>query len=161
MDKNCKCIKISNGNIAIGHRPKLKSFVKMKEAGITHVVTILSEKEGAKEIIKHAEKAGLNVIWIPLGNADIVYDKIILELIYSALEEISLVLEDGGNIFMHCSAGIHRTGMIMHALLNYLGFGEDEALRLLKQMREVTFLGVGKDRIRWGEQFRDQWGQSR
>jgi protein tyrosine/serine phosphatase len=54
---------------------------------------------------------------------------------------------------IHCSAGIHRTGMIANALLRSLGLTADEAKAGLLTMRQVTHDGVGEHRLAWGEQF--------
>ena len=52
-------VQLGNGRMAIGHRPKLKSFAGLRSAGCTHVVTLLSEREGASAIGAAAQRAGL------------------------------------------------------------------------------------------------------
>jgi len=43
--------------------------------------------------------------------------------------------------------------MIAYALLHYLGYERSEALRLLKEMREITYEQAGEERLKWAEQF--------
>ena len=63
------------------------------------------------------------------------------------------MLQQGHKIYIHCSAGIHRTGMITYGLLRYLGKDTNEAKQLLHQLREVTAAQVGDERLNWGDQF--------
>jgi protein-tyrosine phosphatase len=62
-------------------------------------------------------------------------------------------LEEGHHIYIHCSAGIHRTGMIANALLRYLGYTADESEALIAELRTHTAEGVGEHRLAWGDQF--------
>jgi hypothetical protein len=144
---------VLNGNLEIGHRPKLNRIPKLKADGFTHVVTILSEKEGAKKIISSVQSAGLISIWIQVGNANLIDDEKVLSNLKNSFDEIRSALNDGGKVYMHCSAGIHRTGMMANALLLYCGYAEDEALNLLGKLRLITQRNVGQDRLDWGMQF--------
>ena len=66
-------------------------------------------------------------------------------------EKLQDILDSWGSIFIHCSAGIHRTGMICFALLLYLGFDEIDAKKFLSKLRKVTKENVGLERIEWGK----------
>ncbi|HPO49465.1 MAG TPA: tyrosine-protein phosphatase [Spirochaetota bacterium] len=66
---------------------------------------------------------------------------------------MGIILNKGGKLFIHCSAGIHRTGMITFALLLYLGYKVSVASGLLKQMREIAASEVTERRLEWGKQF--------
>jgi protein tyrosine phosphatase len=144
---------VLNGMLEIGHRPKLNRIPKLKADGFTHVVTVLSEKEGAKKIISSVQLAGLISIWIQVGNATLIDDEKVLRDLKKSFDEIRSVLNDGGKVYMHCSAGIHRTGMMANALLLYCGYAKEEALNLLGQLRQITQKNVGQDRLDWGMQF--------
>lgn len=144
---------IENGQIAIGHRPKLKFVAELKQNGVTHIVTIQSEKEGAKDIGKAVAKNQLEWIWIPVGTARPSWEPELLEEIERNFVMIKEALQAGGKLYIHCSAGIHRTGMFTNAFLRYCGYGEDESLALLEQLRTITKENVGEDRLKWGEQF--------
>lgn len=82
-----------------------------------------------------------------------------LDRIETGLREMAhAILRDKGTILIHCSAGIHRTGMITNTLLLYLGLRQDEALEKLAQARQVTADGVGQKRLDWGQVFIDAKG---
>jgi hypothetical protein len=43
--------------------------------------------------------------------------------------------------------------MMAYGLLRFLGYGKDEAFKMLTTLREVTALQVGTERLNWGDQF--------
>jgi protein-tyrosine phosphatase len=56
-------------------------------------------------------------------------------------------------VYVHCSAGIHRTGMLTYGLLRSMGMSGAAALATLHALRPETGEGVGEVRLAWGEQF--------
>lgn len=52
---------------------------------------------------------------------------------------------------MHCAAGIHRTGVVAYSLLRAKGYDKSEAMAKLFKLREATYNGVGKGRLRIAE----------
>jgi protein tyrosine phosphatase len=150
------CNRVLDGEICIGHRPKLKHIPKLKKEGFTHIVTILSEKECANKILSAVKTTGMIPLWIELGSAEPVFDEVMLKKIKSAYDEIQNALINNGKVYIHCSAGIHRTGMITNGLLLYLGYSNNEALQIIKSLREITYKEVGEARLQWGRQFQQK-----
>jgi hypothetical protein len=141
------------GALAIGHRPPLRALKHMRQAGVTHIVTILSDRERPQPIAEAARNAGLEWIWIQLGSTKNLPARARPE-IAAALRSLASVLEGGGRIYLHCSAGIHRTGMIAAALLFQLGRSDDEVSEMLARLRPVTAKGLGSERFDWARSFR-------
>lgn len=143
-------VPVLQGYLSIGHRPKLKAIPLLKKEGITHILTLLSKKEGVEKIRESIRKWKLEWIWHPMENADPPspdqYKRYIQ--LFKKLHEI---LAAKGSIYIHCSAGIHRTGMITFALLLYLGFNEPEAKQVLVNLRNVTRENMGVERVEWGK----------
>ncbi len=146
-------VPVHKGFLAIGHKPGGRiSFEGLKQTGTTAVITLLHENEGALQIGHQLEKQKIIWKWFPFsassphsGNqVDQVYD------LFSSSEQL---LAEGARIYIHCSAGIHRTGMISYGLLRYLGYPEAEALQKLRSLREVTAEQVGSERLQWANQF--------
>jgi protein-tyrosine phosphatase len=54
-------------------------------------------------------------------------------------------------MLIHCSAGIHRTGMVAYALLRRRGLSRDDALGVLGEARRHTREGVQERHLRWGD----------
>ena len=147
-----KWVSVGGGQIAVGHRPKIKAIKTLPDLGVTHILTLLSEKEGGAEIGAVIKKAGIGWSWFPLKSAAPPGEKRVQEvrLLYGELKKI---LAAGGRIFVHCAAGIHRTGMITYGLLRSMGFTEDEAKATLHTLRPETGEGVGESRLAWGDRF--------
>jgi protein-tyrosine phosphatase len=145
-------VTVGKGRLAIGHRPKLKALPRLKEAGCTHLLTLLGEREGAMTIGLAAQNAHIEWLWLPLENGDPPSEVREAE-VRTMLERLALLLEYGSSIVVHCSAGIHRTGMITYALLRQLGISPEQAIQKLSELRSVTAEGVGEARLQWGDRF--------
>ena len=144
-------IPVGAGCLAIWHRPSLKALPLLKEAGCEHILTLLSEKEGALEIGDAVRQAGMKWTGLPLPNARWSEGKK-KDLILSAIPDLSEVLDSGTHLLIHCSAGIHRTGMVTYILLRWRGHDEQEALSLIARMRLHTREGLRKEDIAWGNE---------
>ena len=68
------------------------------------------------------------------------------------LRQLNAALEgvDAPKIYLHCSAGLHRTGYVGYILLRLMGLNEGAAFEALKELRPITAEEVGADRIRAG-----------
>jgi protein-tyrosine phosphatase len=145
-------LSLNGGRLTVFHRPKLTLLASLQREGCTHVLTLLSEHEQAKNLGLAVSKLGLQWIWSPLPNGD-PPNNTRSDALGVLLKDLAKILADGGSLFIHCSAGIHRTGMIANALLRSLGLTAEEAKAGLLAMRQVTHDGVGEHRLAWGEQF--------
>jgi protein-tyrosine phosphatase len=142
--------RVRAGALALSHRPRLKDIARLRELGITHVVTLLAEREGAKQIGDTVRTAGLTWIWCPLVDGQ-PPDEQATATIRPVLAQLARLMHDGAAILIHCSAGIHRTGMFGYALLRQLGLDRDAARAKLVELRAVTGDGVGESRLGWGD----------
>jgi protein-tyrosine phosphatase len=143
-------VNVLNGTLSLGHRPKVKILKLYKHYGISHIWTLLSEKEGALDIRQATLNSDLEWVWLPLANGkEPEIDRLKeIEICFNMCKEL---LNSGANIHMHCSAGIHRTGMISYAFLRHLGYSGGDALAKLREMRTITSEGVGEERLKWGD----------
>ncbi len=138
------------GSIIIGHRPGTRVIRALGRKGVTHVITLMSEAEGAKSIEEAAKEANIVWIWFPMKTGVPPGKKKIPEL-QRLFMELSIALKSGGKVYVHCSAGIHRTGMIVYAFLRHSGVPLDQARDMLKALRLVTAESVGDERLAWGD----------
>jgi hypothetical protein len=148
-----KWIRVNNASLGIGHKPGGKvSFAALKKEGTSVVLTLLQENEGAAQIGQQVTLAGMEWIWFPFSaSSPHVGDTI--HQVHDLFQKISERLNAGKQIYIHCSAGIHRTGMITYGLLRSMGHKKSNALQLLQQLRDVTATQVGEERLVWGDQF--------
>jgi hypothetical protein len=144
-------IQTGDGWLAIWHRPSLKNLPLLKEAGCEHILTLLSEREGALEMGDAVRRADMKWIWLPLPNARWSEGKK-KDPILSTLPSLSEILDSGSHLLIHCSAGIHRTGTVAYILLRWRGHDEEEALSLIARMRLHTREGLRRGDIEWGNE---------
>lgn len=146
-------VAVEKGGLAIGHKPGGKiPFDGLKQVGASAVLTLLHENEGATLIGQQVEKAGMQWVWFPFS-ASRPHQGNELTQVVNLFTHLRQLLHNGCKIYIHCSAGIHRTGMITYGLLRFLGKDKREASQLLQALREVTAAQVGEDRLAWGDQF--------
>lgn len=124
----------------------------MRVAGVTNIVTVLSQAEKPDAIGAAARNAGLVWLWIDIGSTKNLPARR-QPRIADALRSMAEILRAGGRIYLHCSAGIHRTGMITAALLFHLGFDEHDVKALLTALRPLTATEMGTERFEWAQSF--------
>lgn len=144
-------IQVGKGRLSIGHRPSKRKLDDLAILGATHIGTLLTESEGANEVGKIARKVGLGWEWCPVEGAKI-SDPAIAPQLKKSIESLTSLLEDEGtSLYIHCSAGIHRTGMIAYGILLASGHSKSEAHNLLGQLRQETLNGVEDARLEFIE----------
>lgn len=148
MSVELKLVPVGGGTLALTHRPKKRDLPEYRGAGVTHLLTLLTEPEGAIELGALAKSAGLAWLWCPLEGAA---TSASVELVGPALHAAGAAVREGGSLVVHCSAGIHRTGMFGYELLRTLGLDRSTATSTLHELRATTALGVGEERLRWGD----------
>ena len=155
-EKKSNWVAVKNGFLKIGHKPGGQKFPieALHNAETDTVLTLLSEREGAVEIGEKVKSFGINWIWLKLKDGKIPPKTIVPEII-TIFDTIKEKLEKGKRIFIHCSAGMHRTGMITNAFLHYIGYTQDEALKTIQELRIITSIEVREKRLKWGRQFGD------
>ena len=153
-DKKSNWAKVGNGFIKIGHKPfgKKISTQSLINDKTDTVLTILSEKEGAVSIGEKCKLVGIDWLWLPLPDGNIPPNSKKQQII-TTFEKVKEKLNNGQKVYIHCSAGIHRTGMITHAFLIYLGYDSQRSLEILSELRPLTANAVGEHRLDWGRRF--------
>jgi protein-tyrosine phosphatase len=116
-------------------------------------LSVLSEKEGAAAIQRHVEEMGLRWWNLPLPNGQ-PFGQERDDLIAALFLRLKQRLADGARIYIHCAAGIHRTGMIGAGLLYALGLNDAEVETALLALRPHTAEGVGEQRLAVARRFR-------
>ena len=139
-------VPVRGGHLAVSGRPKARAFPTIASEGATHVLTLLAAKEDAPSLGKLVESAGMEWIWFPLENGNPLPKARDAE-VASLLGEVKRLLDQNARILIHCSAGIHRTGMIANAILRWTGHDAHVAREKLAQLRTITAEGMGDRRL--------------
>jgi protein-tyrosine phosphatase len=136
-------------------RPGKRFWESATKGGITRLVTLLSAREGAREIGLQAEALGLKWTWIPLEHAKEA-DFADSQLLRAELPQLAAALIGGESIVVHCAAGIHRTGTVAYTLLCLSGLTQLDAQQFLTEMRLETANGVTDERLAWADRLVDE-----
>ncbi|MGQ0735195.1 MAG: protein-tyrosine phosphatase family protein [Acidobacteriota bacterium] len=153
MDRNQpRFVVVRPGRFGLWHRPPRRVIPHLASAGCTRIVTLLSEREGATEIGRLAADAGLQWTWLPLASGRPPLGRQNAS-VPAVLDALSLALDGGETLLIHCSAGMHRTGMVAYALLRRRGMTRDEALATIGEARVSTRQALTPAMLEWG----DQW----
>jgi protein-tyrosine phosphatase len=135
----------ADGGLVLGPRPGKKSKTKMSAMGLSHVCTLLSEHEKPAIIEKIANELGCRWLWLPISGGHLdVLRALDLEAMISQLAA-SITETAAPRIYLHCAAGIHRTGFFASVLLRLQPVADVEAS--LVALRPVTAQQLGQDRL--------------
>ena len=136
---------LAGGHLAIGHKPGRDLRQALAETGCTHVLSLLADHEAG------VAASGVQ-LRLPLASAEPPGAERSAE-VRACFAELRGLLAAGAKIYVHCSAGLHRTGMVTHAFLRFLGHSRAEALARMAELREATAAAATEPRLAWGEQF--------
>ena len=150
---------LKNGSkISCHGRPKESDIKRLKEEyKVNYILTIQHEKENPKIIEKYTKDLG-DIYWhnLPLTGANmaVFMNKNIQKMI---LDNIMSIIDYMKNnkivLFMHCAAGIHRTGTILYTILRLCEESIESALEAIKYIRIDTFRKCGDNRFKYAEEF--------
>lgn len=148
-------VPVGAGRLAIGHRPRARAIPHLPKDGCDRVWTLLSEREGAEEIGSAVRATGMAWTWLPLADARPPEGRRNADRARAALEEVSAALDAGESVLLHCSAGLHRTGMIAYALLRRRGLDPGAALDVLDRLRPLARAEATPERLNWADRLID------
>lgn len=150
-------LKDTESKISCHGRPTAKEIKLMKETyGVNCVLTLQSEREKYAEIKKYCEDIHITWYLIELSGANINYmkEKKTFEKLVKNLTNLYYILKSSNIcLFVHCAAGLHRTGTIIYAILRIFGESPESALQAIEYIRHETRKEVGEERIRFSEDF--------
>lgn len=103
----------------------IENMRKIASAGITHVVDLQLEFDDRTIV----GETGVEVLWIECADdflpkpSEIFWD--------GALFALQALESPDARVLFHCAAGIHRSPMMLLAILRVLGYEREKAIRLI------------------------------
>jgi len=147
-------------NLILGPRPGKKSKDKIRALGVTDVLTLLSPREQPETIKRIAQSIGADWHHFVLDGGHLATRaEVDLSRLFLLWDEIGRA-EGSRTVYLHCSAGLHRTGYVAYLLSRRSGRTEEEAMAHLRDLREVTAEQVGEARIALAEEVFRAWQSS-
>ena len=150
---------LKNGSkIACHGRPKESDIKRLKEEfKVNYILTIQHENEKPEIIKKYVKEIG-DIYWhnLPLRGANmaVFMNKNVQKMIVDNIMSIIDYMKNNKIVlFMHCAAGIHRTGTILYTLLRACGESKESTLEAMKFIRKETFNKCGTNRLNYAEEF--------
>jgi hypothetical protein len=132
----------AGGHLALGHKPGKRMRAEPETTGCTLVVNLLSHRES-----RASSNAGR--LRFPLDGAACPSAERDPEFLL-VLQRIQDELARGGRVYIHCSAGLHRTGMVAYALFRWAGLDHDASLSQIRELRELTATELTHERMELG-----------
>jgi hypothetical protein len=144
-------VQLKPENLILGPRPGRKSVSRLADLKPSHCCTLLSEREGAPGVKTLCQSIGCEWIWLPIEGGSL--EALSRLDLHDRLDALSAQIRRAERplVYLHCSAGIHRTGFFAYAILRAGGMSAGDALAALHELRRVTAEQVGENRIALAE----------
>ena len=145
-------LKNTNSKITCHGRPTPKQVRSMKRIyKVNYCLTLQKQKENPQDIFKYCLDNDIEWQLIELDGANINYMKkkeVLCKIVDSLYSLCIKLYREPLVCFLHCAAGLHRTGTILYAILRVFGETPDSAMDAIGIIREDTRREVGNERIR-------------
>ncbi len=124
------CYWLADGAVLAGRHPGLGGVAWLPAAGVTHVVDLTA----AGEPLDRYDAAPVRRLHHPITDFGVPS----LDGMAAVQADVDAALAAGGRVYLHCRAGIGRTGTVAACLLVSQGLTADDALALLARKFAVT-----------------------
>jgi hypothetical protein len=133
------------GHLALGHKPGKRLRSELEATDCTLVVSLLSSTESDATEGPDRARLRLEGARPPGVERD--------QEVRALFNRVTAELLRGGKVFVHCSAGLHRTGMIAYAYFRHRGLTAEKAKDAVHELRELTASEMTTERCVWGDRF--------
>jgi protein-tyrosine phosphatase len=114
--------------LAIGGRIHPEDIKALATEGVTHVVDTRSEYRDDAEALA---KEHIELLYLPTADTR----PLTIEQMLEGSEWVTVRMEQGGRVLIHCEHGVGRSALLTCAVLVYTGMNAQDALQLVQQKR--------------------------
>ncbi len=141
-------------HLFIGTTPAPEDYELLHSLGVRLVINMRIERPPFPD----PHDPPMPVLWIPTFDSPFL--PIPIRSLHRGAMAAIKVMENDGCVYTHCAAGVHRGVAVGASILIALGYTAEDAMRLIKERREVSdpHTWYIKRRIL---QFADQWKRQR
>ena len=131
-------VAVEGGRITASGAPGRRKLATWAESGVTDVVTLQRADEHAAWLPGACEAAGLTWHHYPLSGRRL--ERRSDQETLAALPRLLDVLraDPPRSVIVHCSAGLHRTGICLYILLRSAGHSPEAAVSAIEAARPLT-----------------------
>lgn len=116
-------------NLYIGRTPHTEDYDQLRSLGVQLVINMRLEKRPYRD----EHNSPMPVIRIPTIDSPLF--PIPMRALKRGVKAALPVIEDGGKVYVHCQAGVHRGVAMGAAILIAQGYDPLEAMELIKEKR--------------------------
>jgi hypothetical protein len=131
-------VSVGNGRITASGAPGRARLSQWLAHGATDIVTLQRADEHAEWLPGACAELGLGWHHLPLSGRRL--DRREDRASLARVPELLTILRSNQprSLVVHCSAGLHRTGVCLYILLRHAGLSEDEAIATIALARPLT-----------------------
>ncbi len=148
-------LKGTNSKISCHGRPTPKQVRSMRQVyKVNYCLTLQKQKENPLDVLKYCQDNDIEWQLIELDGANIAYMKkkdVLTRIVEGLYIVCQKILAESLTLFIHCAAGLHRTGTVLYTLLRIFGETPESAIEAIGFIREDTKREVGNERVRIAE----------
>lgn len=126
------------GRLGLGAFPDIERLRRLKEDGVSIVVTLVGEREmamlGMSDLGRRVRSLGMAWLNLPIGDFA-TPDQPFEARWAEAAPGLRATLSGGGKLFVHCRMGLGRTGTVGARLLVELGMAPEAAIDAVRAAR--------------------------
>ncbi len=126
------------GRLGLGAFPDIERLRRLREDGVSIVVTLVGEREmamlGMPDLGRRVRSLGMSWLNLPIGDFA-APDKDFETRWTAASPALRAALGAGGAVFVHCRMGLGRTGTVGARLLVELGMSPEAAISAVRTAR--------------------------
>ena len=135
------CSQITD-ELFIGRTPHTEDYDHLRSLGVQLVINMRIERKPYPD----EHNPPMPVIRLPTIDSPLF--PIPMRPLLKGVQAALLVIENGGKVYVHCQAGVHRAVTMGSAILIAQGYEPEEAMELIKQQRPAADPDAGYIRRR-------------